>query len=427
LSGNRGFTPASEPGATPAPILFVHYGEEWIRGSERCLLDLFTYLDRDRFRPILWCNAETLASEARKLDVEVEVSRFTVLLGWAAPRYDVANYWRLVRRAQALIKTHNIRLVHANSAAPTQWMFVAAHRERVPLLTHVHVPYVERDRFTLGMHRATLSVGVTQGCVADLIADGLPEERTATIHNAVDVASWDGWDETGLRARLGIGEDDVVITQTGSLIHRKGHDLLLHALKKLRETHANCHFLIVGDGPERKEIERLTARLGLEDVVHFLGFVPSPHAGVIFRDATDIAVSPSRMEGFGLTVIEAGAAGCAVLATATTGMTEIITHEVNGLIVPVEDPERLLAGLSRLVEDRSLRDRLGAALKEEVMTRFVVSKYVTDFEATYTRLMELPKEQLGWRRSRWSGQRRMYARWVIDAARRRAGRVLSPR
>jgi len=418
--------PLAEPGAAPAPILFVHYGEEWIRGSERCLLDLFKYLDRDRFRPVLWCNAETLACEARKLDVEAEVGHFTLLLGWGAPRLDVANYRRLVRRGRQLIATHGIRLVHSNSSAPTQWMHVAARREGVPLLTHVHAPYVERDRFTLGMHQATLSVGVTQGCVADLIADGVPEERTTTIYNAVDLASWEGWDETGLRARLGIGEDDVVIAQTGSLIHRKGHDLLLHALKELRGTHPSCHYLVVGDGPERQAVERLTARLGLQDAVHFLGFVPCP-PGVIFRDAADIAVSPSRMEGFGLTVIEAGAAGCAVLATATTGMTEIITDEVNGLIVPVEDPERLLAGLSRLAADRSLRERLGAALKEEVMQRFVVSKYVADFEATYARLIDLPKEELGWGRGRWNGQRRMYARWLLGAAGRRARRLLGGR
>lgn len=418
--------PPSEPGAAPAPILFVHYGEEWIRGSERCLLDLFKYLDRDRFRPVLWCNAETLAGEARKLDVEVGVDRFTILLGWHAPRYDLANYRRLVLGAQRLIRTHGIRLIHSNSAAPTQWMFMAARREGVPLLTHVHAPYVDRDRFTLGMHQATLSVGVTQGCVADLVTDGLPEERTTTIYNAVDLASWEGWDETGLRTRLGIGEDDIVIAQTGSLIQRKGHDLLLHALKELRGTHPSCHYLIVGDGPERQAIERLTARLGLEDVVHFLGFIPCP-PGVVFRDAADVAVSPSRMEGFGLTVIEAGAAGCAVLATATTGMTEIITDEVNGLIVPVEDPERLLGGLSRLIENRALRERLGSALREEVEKRFVISKYVSDFEATYARLLELPQEQLGWRRSRWQGQRRMYARWLFRAAGRRAHRLFARR
>jgi L-malate glycosyltransferase len=285
---------------------------------------------------------------------------------------------------------------------------------------------VERDRFTLGMHQATLSVGVTHGCVADLVADGLPEERTATIYNAVDLAAWDGWDETDLRARLGIGEDEIVITQTGSLIHRKGHDLLLHALEELRRTHAGCHYVVVGDGPERGSIERLTARLGLEDVVHFLGFVPCP-PGVVFRDATDIAVSPSRLEGFGLTVIEAGAAGCAVLATATTGMTEILTDEVNGLIVPVEDPERLLAGLTRLVEDPSLRERLGCALKEEVMQRFVVSKYVSDFEATYDRLIGLTGDRLGRRRGRWRGERRMYGRWLVRTAGRRARRILGGR
>jgi glycosyltransferase involved in cell wall biosynthesis len=401
----------------------VHYGEEWIRGSERCLLDLLRHINRDRFRPIVWCNAETLAAEARNLDVPVEVDRFTLLLGWTRPRFDVANYRRLVRKAQRLIEAHGIRLVHSNSGAPSQWMFVAARRAHIPLLTHLHAPYVQRDRFTLRLHRPTMSVGVTRGCVQDLITDGYPEERTATIYNAVDLSAWNGHDATGLRASLGISEDDIVITQAGSLIHRKGHDLLLHALKELRESHSNCHLIVIGDGPDRKAIEELASRLGLQSVVHFLGFIRPP-PGVVFRDATDIAVSPSRMEGFGLTVIEAGAAGCAVVATATTGMTEILTDGVNGLIVPVEDPEGLRAALARLVVDRSLREKLGAALKDEVSRRFALSKYVSDFEATYAQLLELSRDELA-RRARRTGQRGMYARWLLDVAGRRVRRAFA--
>src|SRR5690606_1787810 len=119
----------------------------------------------------------------------------------------------------------------------------------------------------------------------------------------------------------------------------------------------HTHLLCVGEGPERRSLEALRDELGLTNRAHFVGALPS--AGPVFRDATDIAVSPSRLEGFGLTVIEAGAASLPVVATNTTGMTEILEHGVSGLIVPVGDHDALRDALLTLVDDPLMRHRLG--------------------------------------------------------------------
>ena len=288
----------------PALILFTHYGDEWIRGSERCLLDLLTHIDRRRFKPVLWCNAETLASAVKPLEVPAHVSRFSILLDWAPPRYDLGRYFQLVQQGRRLVRQYGARLLHSNSVAPTQWLFPVARSAQVPLVTHIHAPYAQRERFTLGLHQATLAVGVTHGCIEGMIEDGFPVSRTTTIYNGVDLGTWQGWDHKGLRTSLGIGPEEIVITQVGSLIHRKGHDILLRAFAELRRLRPQCRLLIVGDGPDRPAIEQLARELHLDSSVQFLGFIPAP-PGVVFRDATDIAVSPSRVEGFGLTVIEA--------------------------------------------------------------------------------------------------------------------------
>jgi glycosyltransferase involved in cell wall biosynthesis len=216
-----------------------------------------------------------------------------------------------------------------------------------------------------------------------------------------------------------------VITQAGSLIHRKGHDVLLQAFAKLRRLRPQCHLLIVGDGPDRAAIEQFSRELQLDSAVHFLGFIPGP-PGVVFRDATDVTVSPSRAEGFGLTVIEAGAAGCPVVATETTGMTEIITNEESGLIVPIEDPPRLMDALLRLVDDPALRKRMGAALQRRVQERFLVSSYVRNLESAYEQLLAIPKTALGWRGSAWKGQFGMYRRWTAQVLGRRLARLIRP-
>src|SRR3982750_571353 len=174
---------------TPAmntPVMFVHWGDEGIRGSERVLLDLLKNLDRQRFRPILWCNASTMASAARELDVPARVTRMPILLGWDAPRFDLSGYRALVAQAKALILEFGVRLVHANSGAPNQWMVPASRTARVPMLAHLHAIYGFRERCTLLLHQVPVIVGCSDAVVRPFRADRMASTRLRVIHNGVD-------------------------------------------------------------------------------------------------------------------------------------------------------------------------------------------------------------------------------------------------
>jgi L-malate glycosyltransferase len=402
----------------PTPILFTHYGADWIRGSERCLLDLLAHIDRRRYRPIVWCNAPTLADAVRRLDLPVHVSRFTILGHWSRPRLDVLNYGRLVREGLRLVREHRIRLLHANSGAPSQWLVPVARRARIPLVTYLMIVYNLRERCTLGLHQVTRAVGMSRGCIDGLLADGMPAQRTSVIYGAVDVGLIGQGDQRGLRQRLGLPPHALTITRIGSLIPRKGVDLMLRAFAALRADHPSCHLLIVGDGPERQPLEALARTLGVDGSAHFLGQIEP--AGAVLRDATDIAVSPARDEGFGLTVIEAGAFGLPVVATDTPGMREILSDGVSGLIVPIGDVPALTGALRRLVDEPGLRSRLGAAARETVERRFLVSRYVAEFEALYAELLARPERDLGWVGD-WTGPG-VYGRWIGGVLGRRLKR-----
>jgi hypothetical protein len=402
---------------TPTPILLAHYGEDWIRGSERCLLDLLTYIDRTRVSPVVWCNAPALAREVRALDVPVHQSRFTILAHWSPPRWDFVNYARLVRTGRELVRRHGIRLLHSNNGAPHQWLLPVARSARLPLLAHLHVVYQRRDRCTLGLHQATLAVGVSQGCLEGLLADGMPRERTRVIYNGVDESLLGRGAAHELRAQLGIPPDAITITRVGSLIHRKGVDLMLHAFAQLRQERPGCHLLVVGEGPDRPTLEALSRQLRLQSAVHFLGLVDS--AGAVLRDATDIAVSPARDEGFGLTVIEAGVFGRPIVATDTPGMREILADGESGLIVPIGDVPALVTAMRRLIDDPALRRRLGEGARTIVNARFLVRRYVAEFEKTYAELLSTPAPSFGWRGS-WTGIT-PYGRWLTGALRQRLG------
>ncbi|HKO15620.1 MAG TPA: glycosyltransferase [Gemmatimonadaceae bacterium] len=383
---------ARDPNA--APVLFVHWGEEGIRGSERVLLDLLAKLDRDAFAPLVWCNAETMANAVRQLDVPVHLSRMPILLGWDAPRLDLAGYRALVRQGTELIRSHGARVVHANSGAPNQWMVAAARGARIPLVGHLHAVYKFRERCTLLLHQVPLVVGCSDAVVAPFRADGVPASRLRVIHNGVDPERLHAGDARTLRAALCIPDGHVVVASAGALVPLKGFDLLLHALSLLRDRGLSAHAAIIGEGPNRGALEALARELGVSDRAHFLGH--QKDVGAILRDAADIVVVASRVESFGLVAAEAGAVGRATVATRVGGLAEVVEDEKTGLLVPPGDPVALAAALARLIESVELRDRLASAARERVLANFTTERAARAFEGLYRELMARPAHAFGW-------------------------------
>jgi glycosyltransferase involved in cell wall biosynthesis len=395
-------------------ILFVHYGVDWIRGSELGLLDLLGGLDRSRFSPVLWCNGSMLADAARRLDVPVVTSRFEILFGWDAPRFDFARYFALVLEGSRLIRRHGVKLVHTSSGAPNQWLLPVTRTLRIPLVTHVQGVYVRRDRLSMGITQASRVVAITQAVRRTILEDGVPGSRTRVIHYGLDEARLARGDARGLRKELGIGEDAVVAASIGSLIHRKGFDLLLRSAQLLEARRPELHLLIVGDGPLRKELREQARALGLGRV-HFLG--ERQDIGAILREACDLLVSATRSEAFGMTFIEAGACGLPVIGTAVDGVPEAIVDGVTGLLVPPEDPERLAEALERLAGDGDLRRRMGSAGRERARRDFTRERYVREFASLYDELLSgsAPRDGL---LGPWWGLG-TYARFLADIAQRK--------
>src|SRR5262245_25668642 len=124
--------------ARPARILFVHYGDDWIRGSEQCLIDLLASLDRTRFAPVVWCNSGVLRHELALRGVDVRSYSFDLLFNWNNDIARLGPYLRLIRQAKRLLREAAIDLVHCNSGAPAQWMIPACRARRIPMLSHLH-------------------------------------------------------------------------------------------------------------------------------------------------------------------------------------------------------------------------------------------------------------------------------------------------
>ncbi len=150
--------------------------------------------------------------------------------------------------------------------------------------------------------------------------------------------------------------DGPFILAVGRLDRQKGYDVLIQAFAQVKKTHVQWNLVILGEGPERSNLWRLTEDLGIHDAVSMPGVVKEP-AEWMYK--ADLFVLPSRYEGFPNALLEAMACGCAVIAAdCPSGPAEIIRHGVNGLLVPRENITALSTAMDRLMQDSNTRQRL---------------------------------------------------------------------
>ncbi len=371
-------------------MLFTHFGDSWIRGSETLLLDLLGRLNPERVRPVVWCNGVEMAQACEAAGHITHRSAFAFYFDASSPRFSPRGYAALLREGADLARRHDIAVLHANSAAPTQWLLPTARRLRLPLLVHLHTEYLRRSRYALLLHLADSVVGVSRPVLAALLADGVPAERVRVIHNGIEFERLTRAPATDLRQALGISPDMLVIGAPGSLIPRKGFDVLIPAFSRLTTP---AHLLIAGTGPEQDALMRQASGLGVADRVHFIGF--SDTIADFYR-ACDVVALASRVEAFGLVLAEAGFCGLPVIATRVGGVPEVVADGETGLLVPPDDVAALAEALQRLADDPALRRRLGQTGHVRARSQFSADRLAREFHAEYDRLAAMPRKGLGW-------------------------------
>jgi glycosyltransferase involved in cell wall biosynthesis len=192
-----------------------------------------------------------------------------------------------------------------------------------------------------------------------------------------------------VRRDLGFNDHDLIVGTIGQLTPRKGQLELIEAFAELARDCPNAKLVVVGESLFNRDFEyaealrRATHELGVVDRVIFLG--QREDVADITR-ALDIAVVNSRAEPFGLTVVEAMAAGTPVLATAVDGIREIIEHGKTGWLVISGDRYALAEGLRILANDSERRAELSSRALSSVQSRFALDRMTADFHTLYRNL-----------------------------------------
>ncbi len=265
-----------------------------------------------------------------------------------------------------------IHTIHGPSFGPFQgllanWLFRAAERHAARGTTHF---VVVAD----AMKQQYLAAGIGRPDQYTRIFSGFPLEPFLTATN-----------DPQLRARLGLGPDDVVIGIIARLFKLKGHDDLLAIAPALVRSCPRIRFLFVGDGPWRGRFEDRARSRGLEKHVVFTGLV-APEAVPPLVGVMDLVVHLSLREGLARALPQALAAARPVVAYDADGAKEVCWENETGFLLRPGDLPGLRERLLRLAQDPVLRERLGRRGQQFVRERFGVQRMVDDLYQLYQRL-----------------------------------------
>ena len=346
-------------------------------GAERMLVDLVLGLDRQRFTPMVVCliRGGVLTEQLMNAGIPVIVIGKKTKLGIGA-LFKLASF----------LDSQRPDIVHTHLFGGDFWGRVATlmiRRDGKPaIVTTEHNMNLGEGvvkrwiKRRLAPHTHVV-IAVSQA-VRDyaLKVEKVMPQKMAVISNGVSLPAVSATTPT-LSHRPGA----VIFGTIARLEPQKGHDHVVKALRGLREE--NWEYWIVGDGSQRKKLERLVERYELEPHVKFLGW--QVRATDYLRQM-DIFVLASRWEGQGIALIEAGLAGLPVVATNVGGIPEVVTNEVTGVLVPPRSERRLAEALERLLKNGELRSRLGKQAKVEMKEKFNLTQMIDRYTAVYESL-----------------------------------------
>ena len=191
-------------------------------------------------------------------------------------------------------------------------------------------------------------------------------DKAITIHNGIDFSAWTR-PPVALKEELGIKANEMVIGMVSRLFYLKGLEDLIDAMPKVLKTFPSAKLILVGEGPLEGLLRKQAIERGVERHVTFTGFRKDARE---FYQIFDVFAFASHREAMSITLLEAMAAGCAIVATDIKGNREMIEDGVNGLMVPPANPERLADKMLRLLKDRGYAASLGRAARHDYETKY---------------------------------------------------------
>lgn len=320
-------------------------------------------------------------------------------------------------KMKKIIREFKPDIVHTHAAKPGMIGRMAARSTKAPVIVHTYHGHVFHSYFGKFKTNAIIKAERFMGkrsdaiiAISDLQKKELtekfkiaPPEKFRVIPLGLDLDKFQkniAEKRNQFRNEFGVGENEIVITITGRLVPIKNHDLFLEAIAYLlKNTSKKVKAFIVGDGDTRRELEAKAEILDIKFSTeksfrhpHPLVFTSWRHDVDVINAGSDIIALTSLNEGTPVSLIEAQAAGKAVISTKVGGIGDVVKEGETALLSPVNDVETFQKNLLRLVQDNELRNSLGSKGADFVMQKYSYHRLVKDMSSLYYELLDKKKK-----------------------------------
>jgi glycosyltransferase involved in cell wall biosynthesis len=360
-----------------------------IGGAEKHICDLVSNMDRNKYNFVMICLyqlgaiGETLLKEHRmKVYHDLMKNKFDILGARKLMRIvrnekadilfivhtPITLFWGIVCAKMYGIKATLTRCPTTN---PT------AHVKRHKIINFLILRFVDKIVAQANSHKE------------HQIKEGADPDKIVVISNGVDLERFTGSsiDVLTLKQGFGIPEGAPIVGIVARLSPEKGHMVLLRAARKIIDSLSQSQFLIVGDGRERNNLERMCGELLIGNNVHFLGILSDVSQVVQLFDVGILSTGPTG-ETFPNVVLEYMAASKPVVVTEAVRSSDIVSDSQTGYIVPCDDHGAMADAVIKLLKDKYLAKIMGEAGRKRVEEKFTIQRMINNYDTLFMSLSE---------------------------------------
>jgi glycosyltransferase involved in cell wall biosynthesis len=364
-------------------ILYLANSGNIIGGGQISIRNLLEGLDEKKYYPLVVCPTRgNLVDELSKLNIETTIIKMESLR-----KLNVLSWINIIFKLIRLIKRRNIDLIHSNGSRATIYGGIAARITKIPLIWHVRIADTDKWVDKVLARFATKILVVSK---AVSLRFKWNKKKITVVYNGIDLEKFNPLiDGTKIRQEFSLLSSTPLVGIVGRLDNYKGHEYFIKAAKKVIDAIPNTRFLIVGDGENRKKLETLKMKLGLNGHVIFTG---NRNDIAEIMAALDLFVLSSVSEGFGRSAVEAMACGKAVVASNVGGLSEIVEDGITGKLVPPRNPDALMTTILGLLKDKEKAKRMGRAGRQRAEKMFSLQQNIKKTLRIYEQIISNQKE-----------------------------------
>lgn len=372
-------SPAAKLSGVASPLRILHVLPQLgLGGTENGVLNIIEYFGDELDQSV----CALRPSDARSPRIAALGSRFSVIGNRRVAIKHLADHFRKVK--PDVVHSRNWGAIESVIAARLAGVPGIIHSEHgYELGMENGLPTRQRAFRALSYRAASAVVTVSEELRRFHSAQGwISEAKLRVIPNGVDTAKFKPSAElrNAVRREFGIVPDAVVISSIGRLIELKDHRMLANSMKSLSQEFPHVIAMIVGDGPERENLKRQVASLGIGSNVILTGARQDVNA---LLAASDLFCLPSKLEGMSNTVLEAMASGLGTIATRVGANPELVVENETGTLIPVGGESELTEVLRKYVAEEGLRKRSGAIARERAVRHFSLELMMQRYRELY--------------------------------------------